>query len=112
MAKHFKGRIKYFEIWNEENGWFFDPSGNWNSIHIVQAYGRMLAAAAKAIKEVNPEAKVSFGGLAGSSLDYPRIAMKEGAGPYIDIFAFPSLLSSTARGRAGELLTQEGNVMA
>jgi hypothetical protein len=24
MANHFRGRIKYFEIWNEENGWFFD----------------------------------------------------------------------------------------
>ena len=111
MAKHFKGRIKYFEIWNEENGWFFDASGDWNSIRIVQAYGRMLAAAAKAIKEVNPEAKVMFGGLAGSSLDYPRIAMAEGAGPYVDIFAFHPYYHPLPEEAPAELLTQVGNVM-
>lgn len=111
MAKHFKGRIKYFEIWNEENGWFFDASGNWNGIHIVQAYGRLLATAAKAIKEVNPEAKVMFGGLAGSSLDYPRIAMTQGAGPYVDIFAFHPYYHPLPEEAPAELLTQVGNVM-
>jgi hypothetical protein len=111
MAKHFKGRIKYFEIWNEENGWFFDASGDWNSIHVVQAYGRMLAAAAKAIKEVNPEAKVMFGGLAGSSLDYPRIAMTEGAGPFVDIFAFHPYYHPLPEEAPAELLTQVDNVM-
>jgi hypothetical protein len=88
MAKHFKGRVKYFEIWNEENGWFFDAwsvSGRESMIH---AYGKALAAAAKAIKEANPEAIVAFGGISNASLDFPRIAMEEGAGPYIDIFAF------------------------
>jgi hypothetical protein len=111
MAKHFKGRIKYFEIWNEENGWFFDASSPSNSVGLVRAYGRALAVAAKAIKEVNPEAIVLFGGVAGSTLDYPRIAMKEGAGPYIDVFAFHPYYHPLPEEVPANILTQEGEAM-
>ena len=88
MATHFKGRIKYFEIWNEENGWFFDDWAKSNSLEMTIKYGQALLAASKAIKEANPEAKVMFGGTAGMTFDYPRLALEQGAGPYIDIFAF------------------------
>ena len=88
MAEHFRGRIKYFEIWNEENGWFFDAWSENGKVSMVHAYGRALAVAAQAIKKANPSAKVVFGGMAGSSLDFPRIALAEGAGPSIDIVAF------------------------
>jgi len=88
MAKHFRGRVKYFEIWNEENGWFFDAWADGGKVSMAQAYGRALAVAAKAAKEANPEAVVVFGGVAGCSLDFTRIAFEEGAGPYIDAYAF------------------------
>ena len=88
MAGHFRGRVKYFEIWNEENGWFFDAWSENGKTSMVRAYGRALAAAAKAVKHANPEAVVVFGGTAGATLDFPRIALDEGAGPCIDIFAF------------------------
>ncbi|MBI5094288.1 MAG: discoidin domain-containing protein [Candidatus Hydrogenedentes bacterium] len=88
MADHFRGRVKYFEIWNEENGWFFDAWAENGKVSMAKAYGRALAAAAKAVKQANPEAKVVFGGMAGSSLDFPRIALEAGAGPSIDILAF------------------------
>lgn len=88
MARHFRGRVKYFEIWNEENGWFFDDWARVSHVSQVRAYGRALKAAAEAVKEANPEAIVIFGGTAGSTLDYPRIALEEGAGPLIDVFAF------------------------
>jgi len=65
MAKHFRGRVKYFEIWNEENGWFFDSWGGNGRIPMVKAYGQALLAAAKAVKEANPEAIVVFGGRGG-----------------------------------------------
>ncbi|MHB1456546.1 MAG: discoidin domain-containing protein [Armatimonadota bacterium] len=88
MATHFKGRVKYFEIWNEENGWFFDDWAKTNSVEMTIKYGQALLAASKAIKEANPDAKVVFGGTAGMTLDYPRLALEQGAGPYIDAFAF------------------------
>lgn len=89
MAKHFRGRVKYYEIWNEENGWFFDSTArNDGSIGLIKAYGRALAAASKAVKGAAPEAVVVSGGVAGSSIDFPRIALEEGAGPYVDVVAF------------------------
>ena len=65
MARHFRGRVKYFEIWNEENGWFFDAWADSMKVAMARVYGRALAAAAKAVKEANPEAFVVFGGIAG-----------------------------------------------
>jgi hypothetical protein len=88
MAGHFKGRVKYFEIWNEENGWFFDSWAGNNTVPMVRKYGQALLAAAKAVRQAAPEAKIVFGGTAGMTLDFPRIALDEGAGPLIDVFAF------------------------
>ncbi|MHB9038585.1 MAG: discoidin domain-containing protein [Armatimonadota bacterium] len=88
MARHFRGRVKYFEVWNEENGWFFNEWATRDKVSAVQAYGKALAAAAKAVKEANPDAMVCFGGTAGTTLDYYQIALDEGAGPYIDLVAF------------------------
>jgi len=106
MAKHFRGRIKYFEIWNEENGWFFDAWSARNSVGMVRAYGKALAAAAKAVKEANPDAVVLFGGVAFASLDFPRIAMEEGAGPYVDIYAFHPYGRSTSEAAPNDFLTE------
>ncbi len=111
MAKHFKGRVKYFEIWNEENGWFFDAWRDSGRVSMVKAYGKVLAEAAKAVKEANPDAMVLFGGLAGASLDYPRIAMEEGAGPYIDIFAFHPYGQSLPEAAPPDFLTEVNGTM-
>jgi hypothetical protein len=114
MAKHFRGRVKAFEIWNEEDGWFCDSNyfgDNNNTVHLVKDYGRALAAAAKAIKEVNPEALIVFGGVAGSSLDYPRIALEQGAGPYIDIYAFHPYGHPAPEGVPDNFLTETKDKM-
>jgi hypothetical protein len=111
MAKHFRGRVKYFEIWNEEDGWFYDARSANSSVSMVRAYGKALAAAAKAVKTANPEAVVLFGGVAGASLDYPRIAMEEGAGPYIDIFAFHPYGHPTPEGVPTDFLTEVNGTM-
>ncbi|MHB0998331.1 MAG: discoidin domain-containing protein [Armatimonadota bacterium] len=110
MASHFKGRVKYFEIWNEENGWFFDDWAKNNTLEASRAYGRALLAASKAIKEVNPEAKVVFGGIAGTSLDYPRVALELGAGPYVDVFAFHPYGHPTPEGVPTHYLSVKGDV--
>lgn len=111
MAKHFKGRVKYFEIWNEENGWFFDAWANNGNVEMAKAYGRALLAAAKAIKQANPDAIVSHGGTAGSSLDFFRIALDEGAGPYLDLVAFHPYGHSVPEEAPSSFLAEVGDKM-
>lgn len=111
MASHFRGRIRYVEIWNEENGWFFEAWAHNNTVAMVRAYGRALKAAAQAIKQVNPSAQVLFGGMAGSSLDFVRLALEEGAAPYIDILAFHPYGHPTPEAAPDNLLTQTGATM-
>ncbi|MEI6915138.1 MAG: hypothetical protein WCL39_08420 [Armatimonadota bacterium] len=108
IATHFKGRVKYFEIWNEENGWFFDSWSTNNTPEMVRAYGRALLVAAKAVKQANPDAKVVFGGTAGVSLDFVKIALEEGAGPYIDVVAFHPYGHPTPEGVPSHYLMYEG----
>jgi hypothetical protein len=111
MANHFRGRVKYYEIWNEENGWFMDAWADNNSVRLVKDYGRALLAAAKAIKETDPEALIVFGGVAGSSLDFPRIAFDQGAGPYIDVFAFHPYGHPTPEAAPPHFLTETNGMM-
>jgi hypothetical protein len=111
MVNHFRGRVKCFEIWNEEDGWFMDAWADNNSVRLVKDYGRALLAAAKAIKEVNPEAVVVFGGVAGSSLDFPRIALDQGAGPFIDVFAFHPYGHPTPEEAPPHFLTETNGMM-
>lgn len=111
MARHFRGRVRYFEVWNEENGWFFDDWARVSDVSLVRAYGRALKAAAQAVKEANPEAIVVFGGTAGSTLDYPRIALEEGAGPWIDAFAFHPYGHPTPEAAPDNYLAQVGERM-
>jgi len=70
IAKHFKGRIKYFEIWNEWN--IGKDTGT------VDQYSKMMVAASRAIKEVMPDAYIIGGCTSGADIpwlqqmiDYP-----------------------------------------
>jgi len=49
-ARRFKGKVDYWQIWNEPNGGFWKGS--------PEEYARLLAAAGKAIHGANPDAKV------------------------------------------------------
>jgi len=58
VATQYKGKIKYYEVWNEENlDKFFKPEAD------PAKYGELLKAAYAGIKEADPEARVVFGGL-------------------------------------------------
>jgi hypothetical protein len=58
-AAHFAGRVNRWEIWNEENvGWRF-----WPPHEDPAAYGALLEEAAAGLREGNPAAVVSLGGL-------------------------------------------------
>jgi len=50
-AARYKGKVDHWQIWNEPNGGFFYNYG-------PEKYAALLAAAGKAIKQANPDAKV------------------------------------------------------
>jgi hypothetical protein len=80
VVRRYKGKIKWWELWNEQNGWF--PG------HEPELYGKLLAAVAKHVKEVDPAAKVMFGGTAAPAPLTTEIALREGGAPYVDAYAF------------------------
>jgi len=55
LAHHFRGSIRHWEIWNEENG------GTW---HIrPEYYARLLVKVSETAKAVDPDNQILFGGL-------------------------------------------------
>lgn len=59
MVSHFKGRIKYYEIWNE-------PSGD------LEDYVNLVKYVAPVIRQTDPSAKIVIGSLGGEWIyDYP-----------------------------------------
>ena len=83
VARHFKGRVKYYEIWNEENSWAWygappDPA----------AYGTLLRETAKALKGIDPEIKVTTGGTAALAPVFLSASLQRGGGQYLDAVAF------------------------
>jgi len=83
MVNHFRGRIKYYALWNEQDIGYWNPWGN------PEEYGRLLAAFIPAVHETDPQAKVIYGGQADPTSDWAKRALDEckcAAG--IDIFAY------------------------
>ena len=80
---HFRGRIHYYALWNEQD------IGYWNSWGNPEEYGRLLKAFIPAVHDSDPSAKVIFGGLADPSRDFARRALDAcqcAAG--LDVFAY------------------------
>ena len=56
MVNHFKDRIHYWALWNEQNIDYWNPEPN------PEDYGRLLKAFVPAVHETDPQAKVIYGG--------------------------------------------------
>jgi hypothetical protein len=83
MVNHFKGRIKYYALWNEQDIGYWNPWGN------PEEYGRLLAAFAPAVHETDPQAKVIYGGQADPVSDFAKRALDEcKCAAQIDVFAY------------------------
>ncbi len=83
MVGHFKGRIRYYALWNEQDIEYWNPKPN------AEEYGRLLKAFVPAVHETDPEARVVYGGQADPSTDFARRALDAcdcAAG--IDVFAY------------------------
>ena len=62
-VKHFKTKIKHWQIWNEPNNYLF-----WNASDPGHYY-KLLKASYGAVKQANPEAVVVLGGINGNGKD-------------------------------------------
>ena len=83
MVHHFRGRIHYYALWNEQDIGYWNPHGN------PEEYGRLLKAFVAAVHETDAEARVIYGGLADPSRDFARRSLDAcqcAAG--IDVFAY------------------------
>jgi len=93
MARHFKGRIKCYEIWNEPQSFGWGAAKDW-----LKPYSELFKEVAPLIREEDPEAKVLMTGV--QSPGYARLADVErpdgwfhglfryGVAPYMDVFAW------------------------
>lgn len=77
-AKHFHGRNVIWEIWNEPNGNFWAPKPD------AQQYSTLAIAAAKAIRESEPQATVVGPASSGFPWDYLETFLKSGVLEYLD----------------------------
>jgi hypothetical protein len=87
MVGRYKGRIRHWELWNEENIGYWRP--DIEKTAKAKWYGRVFCRFADAVHSADPDAKVMFGGLANPDLKFAQTAL---AGcPYkIDIMAYHS----------------------
>lgn len=83
MVEHFRGRIHYYALWNEEDIGYWNPWGN------PEEFGHLLKAFIPAVHETDPTAKVIFGGLADPIRDFARRALDAcDCASGIDVFAY------------------------
>ena len=103
VARHFRGRIRHYEIWNEQDGGFWKPHPD------AAQYVPLLKIAYEEIKAADPEAVVVAGGLCYWNASYLSEMYRAGAKGYFDVAAVhpygyaPESNSRTARQMAAFL---------
>lgn len=67
VARHFRSRIQYWQVWNEP-----DLTTFWHPAPNPDDYARLLSVAYGAIKRANPHARVVLAGTSGMDLSFIR----------------------------------------
>jgi hypothetical protein len=83
MVSHFRDRIHYWALWNEQD------IGYWNSWGNPEQYGNLLGPFVQAVHQTDPNAKVIYGGQADPSREFTQKALdtcKCASG--IDVYAY------------------------
>lgn len=83
MVQHFKDRIHYWALWNEQDIGYWNPWGN------PEQYGHLLSSFVDAVHNADGQSKVIYGGQADPSRDFTQRALdacKCAAG--IDVYAY------------------------
>lgn len=83
MVNHFRGRVQYYEIWNEPN------IDYWNPVPNPEEYGKLFKASAPVVHATDPQAKIVFGGLSGADRKFAKRALDAcSCAAQIDVFAY------------------------
>lgn len=83
IVNHFRGRIHFYALWNEQDIGYWDPHGN------AEEYGRLLKAFVLAVHETDAEARVIYGGLAAPSGNFARRSLDAcQCASGIDVYAY------------------------
>ena len=77
VVARYKGQIHNWEVWNEPN------IGFWLSSN--EEYVKLLKETYKAVKSVDPTARVVMGGVAGSPTQYVEMLYKGGCKDFMDV---------------------------
>jgi len=83
MVEHFRDRINYWALWNEQDIGYWNPWGN------AEEYGNLLGPFVDAVHKTDSQARVIYGAQAGPSSEFTRKALdtcKCAAG--IDVYAY------------------------
>ena len=83
MVNHFRDRIHYWALWNEQDIGYWNPWGN------PEEFGRLLGPFIDAVHKADPQAKVIYGGQADPTHEFTQKALdtcKCASG--IDVYAY------------------------
>lgn len=69
-ARRFRGRVKYYEFWNEPNGWGWNRDPNGNTYQKAWEYVPWLIHGYNSIKKGDPNALWAIGGLDDNGVGY------------------------------------------
>ena len=89
MVNHFRGKVRGWELWNEENIGYWQPNVDSKEQLLSKAnqYGKVLCRFADAVHETDSESKVIFGGT--SSVDTAFVLAAISACPSkVDVIAY------------------------
>jgi hypothetical protein len=83
MVTHFKDRLHYWALWNEQDIGYWNPYGN------AEQYGKLLASFTKTVHQADSQAKVIYGGQADPVREFTQKAFDTcKCAPEIDVYAY------------------------
>lgn len=84
-AEHFRGRIEYYEVWNEAEGdWTWRPKSN------SAEYTEFCVKTGRAVKEIDPSAKIIIGSHYQNSMEFFNAEFAGGALEVADAISYHS----------------------
>lgn len=83
MIQHFRGRVSYWALWNEQDIEY------WNPVPNPEDYGRLLKSFVEVVHGADPQAKVIYGGQADPVRDFTQRALDTCQCAHgIDVYAY------------------------
>ena len=79
VVSRYKGKIRYWEVWNEPD------IGFWKGT--IEQYADLLKSAYVSAKKADPECRIVFGGTAGVNLPFTERVYQNGGKYYFDVMA-------------------------